>query len=226
MAKKFNIHDWQSKHIFEQDYRSEKDKDFDRAQAMDKLTPDDQDKLGKIQQMMGKEKSDRTLDYKGGAVLGPKIAMLLPEDYNIKNFAKDIGSVIEVEYGKHNIKAFLNELEDYFSIYSDDERSLGEEIDEQNTTGTGASFSAGNSPSYATPKAFGKKKNKDIEVLGYKKVNEGHGLETDDLEQLKMYTDNLPEDTLSDKAIKRILNFLIKSNIKVDQTKDLSKEKK
>jgi hypothetical protein len=56
-------------------------------------------------------------------------------------------------------------------------------------------------------------------------VNEGHGLETDDLEQLKTYTNNLPEDTLSDKAIKRILNFLIKSNIKVDKTKDLSKGK-
>jgi len=169
MAKKFNIHDWQSKHIFEQDDRSEKDKEFDRAQAMDKLTPDDQDKLGKIQQMMGKEKSDRTLDYKGGAVLGPKIATILPEDYSIRNFAKDIGSVIEVEYGKHNIKAFLDELEDYFSIYSDDERSLGEEIDEQNVTSTGASFSAGNSPAYATPKAFGKKKNKNELKVPYRK---------------------------------------------------------
>ena len=56
-------------------------------------------------------------------------------------------------------------------------------------------------------------------------VNEGHGLEADDLEQLKIFTDNLPEDTISEKAIKRILNFLIKSNIKVDQTKDLSKNK-
>ena len=45
MAKKFNIHDWQAKYIFEQDDRSEKDKEFDRAQAMSKLTPDDQDKL-------------------------------------------------------------------------------------------------------------------------------------------------------------------------------------
>ena len=43
-------------------------------------------------------------------------------------------------------------------------------VQEANTTGTGASFSPGNSPAYATPKAFGKKKDKDIEVLGYKKV--------------------------------------------------------
>jgi|TARA_B100000282_G_C31592401_1_gene426261 rRNA maturation endonuclease Nob1 len=124
MSKKFNIHDWQSKYLHEQDDRSEKDKEFDQAQAMSKLTPDDQDKLGKIQQMMDKERTDSTLNYKGGATLGPKIAMLLPEDYNIKNFAKDIGSVIEVEYGKHNIKTFLDELEEYFSIYSDEEKSL------------------------------------------------------------------------------------------------------
>ena len=43
-------------------------------------------------------------------------------------------------------------------------------IEEANVTGGGASFSSGNSPAYATPKAFGKKKDKDIEVLGYKKV--------------------------------------------------------
>ena len=45
-----------------------------------------------------------------------------------------------------------------------------DELDEANTTGTGASFSPGNSPAYATPNAFGKKKDKDIEVLGYKRV--------------------------------------------------------
>ena len=94
MSKKFNIHDWQSKYLHEQDYRSEKDKEFDQAQAMSKLTPDDQDKLGKIQQMMDKERTDSTLNYKGGATLGPKIAMLLPEDYSIRNFAKDVGSVV------------------------------------------------------------------------------------------------------------------------------------
>ena len=43
-------------------------------------------------------------------------------------------------------------------------------IDEANTTSTGATFSPGNSPAYATPNAFGKKKDKDIEVLGYKKA--------------------------------------------------------
>ena len=120
---------------------------------------------------MDKEKTDRTLDYKGGAVLGPKIAMLLPEDYSIKNFARDVGGVIEVEYGKHNIKAFLDELEDYFSIYSDDERSLEEdELDEANVTGTAASFNAGPGAQYATPKAFGNSKKKKKGYMGYKEI--------------------------------------------------------
>jgi hypothetical protein len=30
MSKKFNIHDWQSKYLHEQDDRSEKDKEFDQ----------------------------------------------------------------------------------------------------------------------------------------------------------------------------------------------------
>ena len=88
MAKKFNIHDWRSKQI------------KNSLQEQDDFTPDlEKDALqrDKIRQMMDKEKTDRTLDYKGGAVLGPKIAMLLPEDYSIKNFARDVGGVIEVE---------------------------------------------------------------------------------------------------------------------------------
>ena len=55
--------------------------------------------------------------------------------------------------------------------YPDEYKKLEEEdLDEQNTTGTGASFNTGNSPAFATPFAFGKKKDKDIEVFGYKKV--------------------------------------------------------
>jgi len=46
------------------------------------------------------------------------------------------------------------------------------ELDEANVTGTGTTISTGESPAFATPFAFGKKKDKDIEVFGYKKVNE------------------------------------------------------
>ena len=49
----------------------------------------------------------------------------------------------------------LKELEDKFNE---------EEMDEANVTGGGEA--------YDTPKAFGKKKKKDVEVLGYKKVKE------------------------------------------------------
>ena len=42
--------------IDEQDPRRPKDIEFDNAQAMDRLTPDDRDKVGKIQQMMQGEK--------------------------------------------------------------------------------------------------------------------------------------------------------------------------
>ena len=51
---------------------------------------------------------------------------------------------------------------------------FGKEMDEMNSLGSagaGASFQAGNSDAYATPKAFGGSKNKK-EVLGYKKVKD------------------------------------------------------
>ena len=55
--------------------------------------------------------------------------------------------------------------------YPEEYKKLEEkEMDEANVTGTGTSISTGVSPAYATPFAFGKKKDKDIEVLGYKKV--------------------------------------------------------
>ena len=41
-----------------------------------------------------------------------------------------------------------------------------DELDEMNTTGTGASFKAGNSAAYATPKAF-KKKKKEVNEVSY-----------------------------------------------------------
>jgi len=56
--EKFDIHKWnQKRRLLEQeDPRRSKDIEFDNAQAMDRLTPDDRDKVGKIQQMMDKER--------------------------------------------------------------------------------------------------------------------------------------------------------------------------
>ena len=66
---------------------------------------------------------------------------------------------------KEIIKVFRKHLRDN---YPEEHRK----IDEANTTGTSTSFTAGPSGTgpFATPFAFGKKKDKDIEVLGYKKV--------------------------------------------------------
>ena len=41
---------------------------------------------------------------------------------------------------------------------------------DENMVGTSVSFTAGNGEGYITPQAFGKKSDKGIEVLGYKKV--------------------------------------------------------
>ena len=58
--------------------------------------------------------------------------------------------------------------------YPDEYKKLKEdELEEANVTGTGASFSAGNSPAFATPFAFGddkEKKMKAYKSIGYKKV--------------------------------------------------------
>ena len=45
--------------------------------------------------------------------------------------------------------------------FEDDDLRLEPELDEQNTTGGGASFKAGDSMAYMTPRAFKKKQNED-----------------------------------------------------------------
>ena len=56
--KKFDVHNWNYKRrlMEQEDPRRPKDIEFDNAQAMSRLTPDDKDKLGKIQQMMQNER--------------------------------------------------------------------------------------------------------------------------------------------------------------------------
>jgi len=77
----------------------------------------------------------------------------------IQNLAKDMNS--ESDYND-----WINDP--YLQEYSDDPI-----MDEQNTTGTGASFQAGSGEGYATPNAFGddkKKKMKAYKSIGYKKI--------------------------------------------------------
>jgi hypothetical protein len=51
---------------------------------------------------------------------------------------------------------------------------------------------------------------------------EAHGLDADDVETLKQHANDQADGT----DIKRILNFILTSNVKVDQTQDVTKMKK
>ena len=55
----------------------------------------------------------------------------------------------------------------------------------------------------------------------YKTINEAHGLAPADIKRVE----DLIEKT-EDKEIKRILKFLVKSNVEVDKTQDVTKMKK
>jgi len=74
--KRFDVHKWNLKRrlLEQEDPRRPKDIEFDNAQAMDRLTPDDRDKVGKIQQMMDKE---RGIDL--NAVSYEKVAFVYTE---------------------------------------------------------------------------------------------------------------------------------------------------
>ena len=52
-------------------------------------------------------------------------------------------------------------------------------------------------------------------------VQEAHGLDKDDKKALRDFIKNV-----KDENIKRILNFIIKSNVNVDNTQDVTKMKK
>lgn len=52
-------------------------------------------------------------------------------------------------------------------------------------------------------------------------IKEAHGLSKSDAKKLKDY-----EKTIDDAEIKRIIKFIIKSNVEVDKTQDVTKMKK
>ena len=52
-------------------------------------------------------------------------------------------------------------------------------------------------------------------------LNEAHGLSQKDVDYVKDFADKT-----DDEELKRILNFLVKSNVKVDKTQDVTKMKK
>ena len=137
MAKRFDIHEWQAKQ---------------RLAEQEDFTPDLEDddlKRSKIQQMMGKEKSKTPQDVERGT-LNNAIADLA-EMYSygeildsLKVFYTDNDELPFADMAKKHAKEFRDFLDN-------------DELDEQNTTGTGASFNAGDGAGYATPSAFAKK---------------------------------------------------------------------
>ena len=52
-------------------------------------------------------------------------------------------------------------------------------------------------------------------------LNEGHGLSQKDIDYVKNFIDKT-----DDKELKRILKFIVKSNVLVDKTQDVTKKKK
>jgi hypothetical protein len=71
----------------------------------------------------------------------------------------------------------------------------GEELDEANMTGTGASFNAGAGEGYATPNAFGDNKEKKMQAytsIGYKPINEQEDIElSNDAERVKSHLNKI-----------------------------------
>ena len=140
MAKKFDIHEWQAQQRMKQ-----------LLEEADDFTPDLEDdelKRSKIKQMMGKEKSKTPQDVERGT-LNNAIADLA-EMYSygeildaLKVFYTDNDELPFADMAKKHAKEFRDFLDN-------------DELDEQNTTGTGASFNAGDGAGYATPNAFAK----------------------------------------------------------------------
>jgi hypothetical protein len=60
-----------------------------------------------------------------------------------------------------------------------------------------------------------------LNIIKENKINEAHGLSGSDAKKLKDFAKSV-----EDAEIKRILNFIIKSNVKVDKTQDVTKMKK
>ena len=140
MAKKFDIHEWQSKQ---------------RLAEQEDFTPDLEDdelKRSKIQQMMAKEKPTTPQEVPMGTL--NKAIEDLAKMYSygeildaLKVFYTDNDELPFAEMAKKHAKEFRDYLD------NDDE----EELEEINATGTGASFNAGDGEGYATPNAFAKK---------------------------------------------------------------------
>ena len=151
MDKKFNIHDWQAKQRL-----AEQDDDPNWQKRQDALTPGKNPDAfygpGSPYQKLKQKSGNKSQESMSNADIGALQKVV--GEYSLNKILNTI-AVIADRLGKNDeadmIKKLANKIQDFD----------GEELDETNTTGTGASFNAGTGVGYMTPKAF-KKKQKDV----------------------------------------------------------------
>ena len=145
MTKPFNIHDWQAKQRLTEagmdtpggnpDYFYDKDSIFGKLK-------DDPNFIKKVNAKNSKNNWEDPRDYNSKKDFLPK-----QEHHNDEDFpGKDLSAWDLLDKIKASNKDLYNKVEDFM-------KSMKE-----NTTGTGASFSAGSGEGYMTPNAFKKKK--------------------------------------------------------------------
>ena len=143
MDKPFNIHDWQAKQkrsLFEQN--------DDRPDNWRELPGYNPDAFYGDDSLMSKMRSQESMSN-----ADIKALQIVVGDYSLNKVLNTI-AVIADKIGKHDEAEMIKNLASKIRDFEQ------EDLDEMNTTGTGASFQAGSGEAYATPKAF-KKKNKE-----------------------------------------------------------------
>jgi hypothetical protein len=152
MTKPFNIHDWQAKQRL--------------AEQRADWTPPP----------MGMSPGEKSQEYMPNEII--KSLQVAVSNHSINKILNNLAVIID-KTGKHDEADMIKKLASQIQDFEDEDEMHDDPGDiridhdyytEQNATGTGASFNAGSGAGYMSPKAFGKKKDKDIEVLGYKKV--------------------------------------------------------
>jgi len=195
--KKFNIHDWQAKQrLVEQD-------DYQKRQ--DALTPGkNPDYFYDDDSLMSKMKKSQ--ESMSNADIG---ALQRIVGNNSLNKVLNTLAVIANKAGKHDEADDIEKLADQIQDFPTD-------MDEMNTTGTGASFNADSGEGYMTPNAF-KKKRKTNEQ------EESDNMTDDQLAQWRK--DNLggpgkeePTDTHSDlsKDVELMLRYSDRINTRIE----------
>jgi hypothetical protein len=195
MTKPFNIHDWQAKQRLAEAENNRpynwKDKPgynpdllgnkYDGKQKTNKYAWQDNqdssfdDRLKAAGGFSDEEFNDITSKDIGSSFPGPSTdvgngviqaqELIKTLKNNYKNMSDRELDAFSVEMTKHFLDNLAARDEAKIYLAKNPSNKMGE-----NTTGTGASFQAGAGEAYATPKAFGKNKDKNIEVLGYKKI--------------------------------------------------------